>query len=199
MSMPANKFSPEPMRIGRKARCSSSMSFAEILPNGRDTAADPYILLLRTLLPDESNVRPIFPTHNPTHKMRCLVRLTRCLAVPSLLSRSVTAEAARVRVPSSPPFIPKDLSRFQRNQRGSKRTRLRALFISCAPERGFTEVLKPPTSAFWRIVHIEWRVLHGGRACESLDYVHVQRESLLRFRCDIYEVPLLHGHGFSQI
>jgi hypothetical protein len=26
-----------------------------------------------------------FPTHNPTHRMRCLVRLTRCLAVPAVL------------------------------------------------------------------------------------------------------------------
>ena len=27
----------------------------------------------------------LFPTHNPTHRMRCLVRLTRCLAVPAVL------------------------------------------------------------------------------------------------------------------
>src|SRR5439155_17478764 len=26
-----------------------------------------------------------FPTHNPTHKMRCLVRLTRCLPFPAVL------------------------------------------------------------------------------------------------------------------
>jgi hypothetical protein len=49
-------------------------------------------------------------------------------------------------------------------------------------------ILKPPVSAFWRVVHIEWRVWHGGTAFESLDYGHVQPESLARFRCDICEV-----------
>jgi hypothetical protein len=34
---------------------------------------------------DQQQNRSLFPTHNPTHRMRCLVRLTRCLAVPAVL------------------------------------------------------------------------------------------------------------------
>ena len=43
-------------------------------------------------------------------------------------------------------------------------------------------------------MHIKWRVLHGRAAPESLDYGLAQRESLLRFRCDIYEeLPTFSG------
>src|SRR2546430_10256178 len=50
---------------------------------------------LYRLLSAESSVRELSPakisTHNPTHKIRCLVRLTRLLAVPAcLLSRCNT-------------------------------------------------------------------------------------------------------------
>src|SRR5712672_2193666 len=38
---------------------------------------------------EESNVRAIFPTHNPTHNSRSLVGLTSILAVPSCCYRSV--------------------------------------------------------------------------------------------------------------
>jgi len=36
-------------------------------------------------LPAHQYNRSLFPTPNPTHRMRCLVRLTRCLAVPAVL------------------------------------------------------------------------------------------------------------------
>ena len=41
--------------------------------------------------PQEKLFPTLNSTHNPTHKMRCLVRLARCLAVPAcLLSRCKT-------------------------------------------------------------------------------------------------------------
>src|SRR6266568_1156468 len=70
-----------------------------------------------------------FSTHNPTHKLRCLVRLTGILAVPALLSR----QRSRVRVSSSPPFFLKHLRWFSRNHRGPKRARFSVLF--CVPFR----------------------------------------------------------------
>jgi len=52
-----------------------------------------------------------FPTHNPTHRMRCLVRLTRCMAVPAVLyvivkPNHATLIRARsvVQVHPGPPF-----------------------------------------------------------------------------------------------
>src|SRR5260370_12375812 len=45
----------------------------------------------------------------------------------------LSRQRSRVRVPSSPPFIPKDLHWFQRNHRGPKRARFRAPF--CVPFR----------------------------------------------------------------
>jgi hypothetical protein len=34
---------------------------------------------------DYHRIRELFPTHSPTHNIRCLVRLPRILAVPAVL------------------------------------------------------------------------------------------------------------------
>jgi len=61
--------------------------------------------------PAEEHIRRLSPTHNPTHGMRCLVRLTRCLAVPAVMyvivkPNRVTLIRARsvVQVHPGPPF-----------------------------------------------------------------------------------------------
>jgi hypothetical protein len=59
-------------------------------------------------LPAQQHNRSLFPTHNPTHRMRCLVRLTRCLAVPAVLyvvvkPNHATLIRARSVCGSSPP------------------------------------------------------------------------------------------------
>ena len=53
-----------------------------------------------------------FPTHNTTHKMRCLMRLPRTLADPAVLQvvvkpihAALSRQRSRVRVSSSPPFF----------------------------------------------------------------------------------------------
>jgi hypothetical protein len=39
-------------------------------------------------------IRGLFPTHNPTHNIRCLVRLPRILAVPTALKVVVKPDHA---------------------------------------------------------------------------------------------------------
>ena len=63
--------------------------------------------------PTQEHIRRLFPTHNPTHRMRILLRLTRCLAVPAVMyvvvkPNHVTLIRARsvVQVHPGPPFKP---------------------------------------------------------------------------------------------
>ena len=56
----------------------------------------------------------------------------------------LSRQRPRVRVPSSPPFIPNELFRFRLNHRGPKRARFRALF--CVPFGPFFLDAKSPCS-----------------------------------------------------
>jgi hypothetical protein len=66
---------------------------------------------VRGNLPLKSSIEAFFSTHNPTHRERCLVRLTRCLAVPAVLyvvvkpnhATSIRARSV-VQVHQGPPF-----------------------------------------------------------------------------------------------
>jgi hypothetical protein len=56
-----------------------------------------------------SSIKAFFSTHNPTHRMRCLVRLTRSLAVPACL-------ISLVQVHPGPPFVTYALGRSRESR-----------------------------------------------------------------------------------